>query len=170
MIKLPQFKTIPFGPPATEKCTLYKWNNARWRCKKQKQKCTKFQNLLHWSPPASATGGEKEISALVGCTLHYSTLHTVLCTVALLHTGQCTPVTQSEPFQSFSSWKTLQQLIVVFRSFNVSNVYFCVFLSILLLHILVLVDYSDFNNEHLICSACHWEMFVAGFFCSAEMH
>ena len=102
----------------------------------------------------------------VQCTAH-STLHSALLHSSTVH---YTPVTQSEPFQSFSSWKTLQQLIVVFRSFNVSNVYFCVFLSILLLHILVLVDYSDFNNEHLICSACHWEMFVAGFFCSAEMH
>ena len=144
---------------------------------------------MHWSPPASATGGEKEISALVAvqcCTVHCSTVHSTLCTalctvhsaqctvhsaaLCMPKTAQCTPVTQSEPFQSFSSWKTLQQLIVVFRSFNVSNVYFCVFLPILLLHILVLVDYSDFNNEHLICSACHWEMFVAGFFCSAEMH
>ena len=148
---------------------------------------------MHWSPPASATGGERDISVGSGAMLHsalqhsaqhtvHSTLHSAQCTVhsaqctvhsaalCMPKTAQCTPVTQSEPFQSFSSWKTLQQLIVVFRSFNVSNVYFCVFLPILLLHILVLVDYSDFNNEHLICSACHWEMFVAGFFCSAEMH
>ena len=68
---------------------------------KQKQKCTKFQNLVHWSPPALATGGEKEISALVvvHCRAH-SKLHSVHCTA--LHTAQrigwCTPVTQSEPF------------------------------------------------------------------------